>query len=85
MRGDVALDRLGVRIDHLEALRQGFEVLETRRPARVAPEGLADGLAELGREGRLQAQQRHAPLAGNLAHRGRCSLSYLLASLAAPS
>src|SRR3972149_3119216 len=60
---DEVLDRDGIRVEHREALRQTFEVFESRRTLGVAAERLPDRFRKLDRQRGLQAYQRHAFLA----------------------
>ena len=57
--GDKALDLRHVRIHHAEAPRQVLDALESFRPRRRVADGLLDARRELGRQRRLQTDQRN--------------------------
>src|SRR5688572_8259272 len=63
MRSNIALDGRGIGLDQREALRQALEVLELGRPLGLAAERPTQRVAELHRQGGLQADERHAGLA----------------------
>jgi len=68
MPSNKRLDLLDIRIHHLKALRQGFDVFQPRRARWVAVQRFADGGFELGWQGGFQADQRHAGFALFQAH-----------------
>src|SRR6516225_9629892 len=61
--GDVGLHRADIRGKHVAALRPALDVVEACRTLWFPPERFLDRVGKLGRQGRLDADQRHAALA----------------------